>query len=215
MKYSSKTLLILLLLCTIASGQYQEADWDYRDQWMDVDRIFRMAGITPGDHVADIGCHEGYLSMHLARTVGKSGQVYSVDVRQDRLETLEENARSRDLTNIRTILGDYDNPHLPKAILDVVLIVDTYHEMKSYMTVLEHVKKALKPEGRILILEKLKAHARNKSREEQVRSHTLSSKYVKRELKEAGFEIVTEIGDLGKWEEENDKTMWLVVASKM
>jgi ubiquinone/menaquinone biosynthesis C-methylase UbiE len=214
MNYHLKPLLLLLLVSTISHAQYRERDWDYRDQWMDVERIFKMAGITTGDRVADIGCHEGYLSVRLAKAVGDSGQVYSVDVRQDRLTTLEENARNRKLNNIQTILGDYDNPHLPEGELDVVLIVDTYHEIKSYMKVLDHARKSLKPDGRILILEKLKDHARNKGREEQVNAHTLSSKYVKRELREAGFEIVTEIKDLGQWEEEEDKTMWLVVAVK-
>ena len=215
MKIPFLQIVLFLLLTNLAQAQYKEKDWEYRDRWMDVDRIFRMAGITLGDSVADIGCHEGYLSMHLAHTVGSTGQVYAVDVRQDRLTILEENARKRDLANIQTILGDYDNPNLPEGELDVVLIVDTYHEIRSYMTVLEHVKRSLKPEGRILILEKLKDHARNKSREEQASAHTLSRKYVKEELREAGFEIVTEIKDMGKWEEEKDKTMWLVVAAKL
>ena len=208
-------MLLLLLVSGITQSQYKEPDWDYRDQWMDVDRIFRMGGITPGDTVADIGCHEGYLSMHLAQEVGKNGKVYAVDVREDRLETLQENARKRKLMNIKTILGDYDNPRLPEGQLDVILIVDTYHEIKSYMTVLEHVRLSLKPDGRVIILEKLKAHARNKSRDEQVLSHTLSRKFVKQELQEAGFGIVTEVKDLGKWEEEEDKTMWLLVAEKL
>ncbi len=207
--------MLFLLVTAVTQAQYKEEDWNYRDQWMDVDRIFKMAGITLGDTVADIGCHEGYLSMHLARAVGNSGLVYAVDVREDRLNTLEENARNRRITNIQTIHGDYDNPHLPIGELDVVLIVDTYHEIRSYMTVLGHVEKALKPQGRIVILEKLKDHARNKSREEQVSSHTLSRKYVKQELREAGFDIVTEIKDMGHWEEEKDKTMWLVVAAKL
>ena len=215
MRTRIKCLLLLLLVSGITQSQYKEPDWDYRDQWMDVDRIFRMGGITPGDTVADIGCHEGYLSMHLAQEVGKNGQVYAVDVREDRLETLQENARKRKLMNIKTILGDYDNPRLPEGQLDVVLIVDTYHEIKSYMTVLEHVRLSLKPDGRVIILEKLKAHARNKSRDEQVLSHTLSRKFVKQELREAGFGIVTEIKDLGKWEEQEDKTMWLLVAEKL
>ncbi|MCE2612165.1 class I SAM-dependent methyltransferase [Flavobacteriaceae bacterium D16] len=214
MRTRIKYLLLLLLASGISQAQYKEPDWDYRDQWMDVDRIFRMGGITPGDTVADIGCHEGYLSMHLAQTVGKLGQVYSVDVREDRLKKLLEHARIRKLTNIQTILGDYDNPHLPQGQLDVVLIVDTYHEIGSYMTVLEHIRRSLKPKGRLIILEKLKEHARNKSRDEQVRSHTLSRKYVKQELRKAGFGIVTEIKDMGKWEEEEDKTMWLLVAEK-
>ncbi len=202
------------MITTLSEAQYRESDWAYRDEWMDVERIFKLAGVTPGDSVADIGCHEGYLSIRLARAVGTSGKVYAVDVRQDRLETLEDNARDRDISNIQTVLGDYDNPNLPAEALDVVIVMDTYHEIKSYMTVLGHLKKALKPGGRILILEKLKTHARNKSREEQVISHTLSSKYVRQELKESGFTIITEVRDMGYWEEEKDKKIWLLLAQK-
>lgn len=207
-------LIFTLLITTLSQAQYRESDWTYRDEWMDVERIFKLAGVTPGDTVADLGCHEGYLSIRLARAVGKSGKVYAVDVREDRLETLENNARDRDLSNIQTILGDYDDPKLPEGKLDVVIVMDTYHEIKSYMTVLEHLRNALKPGGRILILEKLKDHARNKSREEQVISHTLSSKYVKQELKKSGFNIVTEVRDMGYWEEEEDKKIWLLLAQK-
>ncbi len=206
--------IFVLLLTTYAEAQYKESDWAYRDEWMDVDRIFRLAGVTLGDTVGDLGCHEGYLSIRLARAVGQTGKVYAVDVRNDRLETLENNALDRNISNIQTILGDYDNPHLPEAELDVVFVMDTYHEIKEYMTVLKHLKKALKPGGRILILEKLKDHARNKTREEQVISHTLSSKYVKQELAESGFTLVTEIQDMGNWEEETNKTMWLLLAQK-
>ena len=207
-------LMVVLLIPVFAQAQYRESDWAYRDEWMDVERIFKLAGVTLGDTVADLGCHEGYLSIRLARAVGKSGKVYAVDVREDRLETLKTNAADRDISNIQTILGDYDNPYLPKEELDVVIVMDTYHEIKSYMEVLGHLKKALKPGGRILILEKLKDHARNKSREEQVISHTISSKYVRKELKETGFTIITEIRDMGYWEEEKDKKMWLLLAQK-
>lgn len=214
MNRSRNFLIITLLITAYSQGQYRESDWAYRDEWMDVERIFKLAGVTLGDTVADLGCHEGYLSIRLARAVGDSGKVYAVDVRKDRLETLEDNATDRDISNIHTILGDYDNPHLPQGQLDVVIVMDTYHEIKSYMTVLGHLKKALKPGGRILILEKLKKHARNKSREEQVISHTLSSKYVKQELTESGFTIITEIRDMGYWEEEKDKKIWMLLAQK-
>lgn len=207
-------LIFTFLIAALSQAQYRESDWAYRDEWMDVERIFKLAGVTHGDTVADVGCHEGYLSIRLARAVGEPGRVYAVDVRKDRLETLENNASDRGISNIQTILGDYDNPHLPKGQLDVVIVMDTYHEIKSYMTVLGHLKNALKDGGRILILEKLKEHARDKSREEQVISHTLSSKYVKQELTESGFTIITEIRDMGYWEEETDKKIWLLLAQK-
>ncbi len=206
--------LWLGLLSVYTNAQYSESDWDYRDEWMDVARIIRMAGVTPGDLVADVGCHEGYLSIRLAEAVGVTGKVYAVDVREDRLRTLEKNARERGLSHIATILGDYDNPHLPGGELDVVFVIDTYHEITAYRKMLAHLKEALKPGGRIVILEKMKEHARNETREEQVRSHTLSSKYVKQELKDAGFSLMNEIKDMGYWEEERDKKIWMLIARK-
>ena len=209
-----KITLWCLLAAFWANAQYTASDWEYRDEWMDVERIFRMAGVRPGDAVADVGCHEGYLSVRLAEAVGKKGKVYAVDVREDRLNTLEKNARERKLSQIQTVLGDYDNPHLPAEQLNIVFVMDTYHEIKAYEVFLEHLNAALKPGGRIVILEKLKEHARNKSREDQVLSHTLSSKFVKKELKKAGFTLITEIEHLGYWEEERDKKIWMLVAQK-
>ena len=193
-------------------AQYNSKDWDERDQWMDVEQIFQMAGIDEGQHVADIGCHEGYFSIHLARKVGVRGKVFSVDVREDRLEKLNNNASERELFNITTILGEYDDPKLPENELDVVVIMDTYHEMKDYMTILEHIKLSLKPTGRILIIEKLKSYAKNKSRSEQVSSHTLSPSYVKKELQEAGFKVIGQFNDLGNWENNTSKKIWALIA---
>lgn len=192
-------------------AQYNESDWEERDRWMDVERIMDLAGVKEGQHVADIGCHEGYFSMHLAKEVGIRGKVYAVDVREDRLAKLNENASDRKILNITTIHGDYDDPKLPDNELDLVVIMDTYHEMKNYMTILEHVKEALKPSGKILILEKLKSHARNKSRKEQTSSHTLAPQYVKKELQEAGFKVIRQETNMGNWENNTSKKIWVLV----
>lgn len=208
--------ILLCLLFTIAANsvlaQYNASDWELRDEWMDVQRILDLAGIDEEDHVADIGCHEGYLSMHLAERVGARGRVYAVDVREHRLEKLNRHANNRSFFNITTILGDYDNPKLPANELDAVVIMDTYHEMSDYMEILRHVRTALKPSGKVLILEKLKSHARNKSRKDQIAAHTLSPKYVERELEEAGFKVISLIQDLGNWENDPTKKMWALVA---
>lgn len=195
-------------------SQYAEYEWEDRDKWMNVSKIFDLAGIQEGSKVADVGCHEGYLSVRLSKRVGESGGVYAVDVREDRLEDLRENLEDRNIRNVEVILGDYDNPKLPIEILDAVIVMDTYHEIKDYMEVLGHINSALKPGGRLLMLEKLKDHAKGKSREDQVDSHTLSTKYVKKELQQAGFEITKSISDFGKWEREENKTMWILVAIK-
>ena len=162
--------LLLLLLFTLPSkllGQYTEADWKERDKWMKTEFLLELMGVEQGNRVADIGCHEGYLSMHLSKKVTESGRVYAVDVRSDRLEKLRENAHKRSLENIVTILGDYDDPKLPERELDMVFIMDTYHEMDAHQKILQHVKSALKPGGKVMVLEKLKDWVRGKSRETQ------------------------------------------------
>ncbi len=202
---------MFLLIIPAMYGQYSESDWKARDKWMKVAQIFEMADIHLGDDVADIGCHQGYMSLHLATYIGEKGKVYSVDVREDRLNSLNEIASERGIRNIQTILGDYDDPKLPENSIDVVLIIDAYHEMKDYREILQHVKKALKPNGRILLLEKLKREMIGKSRQEQSKAHTLAPKFVENELKEAGFEVIMIDKDLGYWEENHDKKIWVMV----
>lgn len=203
--------ILLLSLPVEIEAQYRKSDWKERDTWMNLSKIYELAGVKEGSHVADIGCHEGYLSFHLSDKVGATGKVVAVDVRNDRLNALKEHIAQRKLKNIVVTLGDYDNPKLKENSLDVVIIMDTYHEITEYKKVLKHVKKALKPSGRLLILEKLKKPWKDKSRKEQVAAHTLSIGYVKEELKEVGFSIVEEVKDFGVWNNEPHKKMWIVV----
>lgn len=207
-------IVLLLLIPVISFAQYSENDWEERDTWMNIHDIFEEAGIHKGSYVADIGCHEGYLSIHLANKVGIDGKVYSVDVREDRLEMLDENVKSRNLANVEIILGDYDNPKLPINRLDVVFIMDTYHEMEEYNTILKHVYKSLKSGGRIVIIEKLKSHIKGESRADQVDAHSLSPKYVKKELMSAGFILLHQEDNMGAWENDEDKVIWMLIAQK-
>lgn len=206
--------VFILFFAFAGFSQYAEYEWEDRDKWMNVSKIFDLADVQEGSKVADVGCHEGFLSVRLSKRVGESGGVYAVDVREDRLEDLRENLEDRNIKNVEVILGDYDDPKLPIGTLDAVIVMDTYHEIDDYMEVLSHIHSALKPGGRLLMLEKLKDHAKGKSREDQVDSHTLSSKYVKKELQDTGFEVIDEISDFGKWEREESKTMWILVAIK-
>lgn len=212
MKYAG--LMIMLLFSQFTVAQYSEYEWEDRDTWMNVKDIFEHAGVEEGSRVADIGCHEGYLSIHLANRVGVDGKVFAVDVREDRLDILRHNLNIRNLENVNVILGDYDNPKLPENTLDVVFIMDTYHEMEDYMTILEHVKKALKPGGRIIIIEKLKHKVRDRSRKSQTDAHSMSPKYVKKELLRAGFNNMIQDNNIGRWENDKDKVIWMLIATK-
>lgn len=204
--------IVTLILSTPLVAQYSSDDWEERDTWMNVSKIFEMAQIEKGMHVADVGCHEGYLTVRLSKKVTTEGQVYAVDVEEYRLDALKEHLADRDIGNVKVILGDYDNPKLPLGMLDAVILMDTYHEIEEYLNVLRHIKQALKPNGRLLVLEKLKTHKKGKSREEQARAHTLSAAYVKDELQQVGFEIIKEVKDFGNWQENKEKRMWILVA---
>lgn len=205
--------IVLLVLSTFTLfAQYNEEDWTERDSWMKVPELMALADVGAGDTVADIGCHEGYFSFHLSREVGDSGKVYAVDVQEYRLEELKEHIKEREVNNIEVILGEEDNPKLPENELDVAVVMDTYHEMEHYRKILSHIRNALKPDGRLLVLEKLKEYKRGKSREEQASAHTLSSDYVKKELEESGFEVTKETRDFGLWKNESDKQIWILVA---
>ncbi|MBO0323212.1 class I SAM-dependent methyltransferase [Muricauda sp. CAU 1633] len=214
MSFFRSFLLIFIGSVIGLQAQYTESDWEERDKWMKTNALLAMTAVGAGDKVADIGCHEGYLSIHLAKKVSNSGRVYAVDIREDRLQKLRTNARDRDLKNIVTILGETDNPKLPEGELDAVFIFDTYHEMDAHEEILQHVKRALKPGGQLMLMEKLKDWVRGESRERQVSSHSLGPEYVREELKQAGFTIISEIEDHGDWERETDKQMWVILAKK-
>jgi len=197
------------------NAQYSSEDWKWRDGWMHLEKLFELAAVEAGDRVADVGCHEGYLTMHLARKVGVQGKIYSVDVRNDRLQTLTTNAKKRKLKNITTVLGDYDNPKLPENSLDVIFVIDTYHEITANKEFLKHLKNSLKPGSKLVMLEKLKKRLIGKSRKDQASGHTLALSYVKKELQDAGFTIRVEIEDFGQWEEDPTKIMWVLIAEKL
>ncbi len=204
--------LFLNAFCTLA--QYTKEDWKERDLWMRVPTLFELAEIREGDQVADIGCHEGYLTFHLAKQVGNTGKVFAVDVLEYRLNALKTQLKEGEIDNVEVVLGDEDDPKLFDNSLDAVLLVDTYHEIERYQKVLAHIKKALKPSGRLLVLEKLKEAHKHKDRSGQASAHTLSINYVKEELVQAGFSINKEVTHFGTWNYEKEKQMWVLVALK-
>ncbi|NNC70263.1 MAG: methyltransferase domain-containing protein [Flavobacteriaceae bacterium] len=214
-KFNNKRFFFFFFLfTTLATAQYTSYDWNSRDKWMKIDDFFDLVQIEKGLKVADIGCHEGYLTLHLAKRVGANGAVYAVDVNKYRLEKLKKHTIKEKLKNITTVLGDYDNPKLPQNALDIVFVIDSYHEMTSYEKMLKHFYSSLLPNGKLVLLEKIKKHKIGKSRREQTDAHTLSLAYVKKELVEAGFSVEYEVPNFGYWERDKTKQMWILIAKK-
>ncbi len=140
-------------------------------------------GIRPGMSVADIGAGTGYFTLRIARRVGPGGKVYANDLQPEMLRRLRENADRARLTNIETVIGGETDPKLPKGQMDVVLLVDVYHEFSRPQLMLEQIRQLLKPDGRLVLLEYRKEDPSVPIRLE----HKMSVEEVKTELEAEGF----------------------------
>ena len=124
--------------------------------------------IGEGSVVADLGAGGGWFTIRLAQRVGPNGLVYAEDVQQEMIGSINRRVEREGLTWVKTVLGTPVDPQLPGPV-DVVLIVDAYHEMDAPVTLLRNVRKALKPGGRVGIVEFTKdGHGPGPAMEERV-----------------------------------------------
>src|SRR6266566_4365533 len=110
-------------------------------------------GLKKGDVVADIGAGVGYFTWRMAERIGPEGKVYANDIQPRMLEQLKKNIAARGLTNVVPVLGAEDDPKLPPGQLDLELLVDVYHEFSQPRKMLAKLREALKPSGRLVLLE--------------------------------------------------------------
>lgn len=117
------------------------------------DRVLAALELKPGLVVADLGAGTGYYTRRLARVVGPAGRVYAVDIQPEMLEHLRGHLAATSLSNVVTVLGTETDPRLPAAGLDLVLMVDVYHELAWPHEMLAALCRALKPGGRLVFVE--------------------------------------------------------------
>jgi precorrin-6B methylase 2 len=160
-----------------------------REEWQKVPDILQALGAAPGAVVADVGAGGGFFTVRLARAVGPTGRVYAVDVNARMLDRLRERLAEEAVTNVEVVEGASDDPRLPAGALDAALIVNAYHEMTAYRSMLEKIRAALKPDGRLVIVEPISASRREATRERQVDSHEIGAEHVAAEARAAGFRV--------------------------
>ncbi len=193
---------------------YTESAWAGRDKWQKADELIRNLNIKPGSKVADVGSHEGYMTIKLSATVGKTGKVYAVDVEQTKLDRLKGHLATRKITHVELIKGDYDNPKLPLNALDAVIVLDTYHEMDDHDKILQHIKASLKPGGQLVLCEPIADERRKSNREDQERRHELGMNFALEDLQKAGFTILKQQDSFVDRSKEKGDKMWMIVAEK-
>ena len=162
-----------------------------REQEERTDLLVELMGVEPDEVIADIGSGTGYFSLRLAREVPE-GRVVAVDIQPEMNEILEENARQEGIENVETVLGNIDDVKIPANTIDVVLFVDAYHEFSHPWEMKRSLMKALKPGGRIVLVEyraedpavRIKPH------------HKMTEDQARREFEAAGFQWVKTFDDL-------------------
>ena len=148
-------------------------------------RAIEALDIKPGMTVADIGAGSGYYTVRLARKVGADGKVYATDIQVGMLSIIQRRAAMEKLTNIVPVLGAADDPKLPPGSVDLALMVDVYHELAAPQAFVRRLREALKPDGRLVLIEFRKEDPRVPIKEE----HKMSVAEVRQELSADGYAI--------------------------
>jgi predicted methyltransferase len=124
-----------------------------RDAADESGQLIRGLGIRRGMSVADIGAGSGYHTLRLAPAVGPTGTVYAEDVVESYLSGLKREAERRRLKNVRIVVGEPDDPKLPRQSVDRAILVHMYHEIAQPYGLLWRLAPALKPGGRVGVID--------------------------------------------------------------
>jgi ubiquinone/menaquinone biosynthesis C-methylase UbiE len=164
------------------------ADWldrEERQREEQPDKALATLGLRPGMWVADVGAGTGYYSIRMAKAVLPGGVVIANDIQPGMLERLRANAKIQNITNIETVLGTESDPKLPTGKLDLVVLVDVYHEFSRPQRMLDRIRESLKPDGQLVLLEFKKEDPSVPIRPE----HKMSVAEVKAEVLPEGYQF--------------------------
>jgi len=150
--------------------------------------------LRPGQVVADIGAGSGYYTMLLSAAVGPTGRVYATDIEPKMLTLIRNKVEARRISNVELVLGSATEPRLPDGVLDLALMVDVYHELSQPQAFLQSLRRSLKPDGRLVLIEFRKESPDVPIREE----HKMSVRDARMELEAEGY----------RWEQVIDVLPW-------
>jgi putative heme-binding domain-containing protein len=145
------------------------------------DTLLDALRIPPGATVVDLGAGAGYFTRRLAQRVGPQGKVIAVDIQQEMLDQIA----TQKPPNVELILGSEHNPHLPLAAVDLVLIANAYHEFSDPASILAAVRRSLKENGRLIVLE----YSKENPHSPVSAPHSMSIDEIRSEIEPAGFQL--------------------------
>jgi SAM-dependent methyltransferase len=154
--------------------------------------VIRAMGLHGGEAIADLGAGSGYFTFRLAAKVGKTGKVLAVEIQDEMLAALRQRAGELGVTNVEEVKGTETDPQLPAGGVDLVLMVDVYHELAYPFEIMTKVRAALKPGGRVVFVEYRKEDPRVPIKE----VHKMSVEQLTKEMQVVGLAHVGTVESL-------------------
>ena len=165
---------------------YRGADWldrGDRETTEQPEHVLDVLALREGSTVADVGAGSGYFTVRIARRVGPRGRVLATDLQPEMLALLRDKVTKAGLGNVIPILATEGDAKLPRREVDLVLMVDVYHELPKPSETLAQVRAALRPDGRLALVEYRGEDPNVPIKEE----HKMTLAQIKKELGASGF----------------------------
>jgi len=174
-----------------ANGYIWMLERDEREDFQMSARILESLELRPGMRVADLGCGSGYFTIPVARAVMPGGTVLAIDAWQDMLDYLERRLEIEGLDNVELVKVERDDPELPAAGVDLILMVDVYHYIQDRVEYARKLREGLAPEGRLAVIDYIPKSLEERPWGPPPRQH-LSKERLTADLAEAGLRPVRE-----------------------
>lgn len=158
--------------------------WEARaNQYQPPEEVMDAIGVKAGMVIAEVGAGRGRYVVRMAARVGKTGKIYANDIDEEKMEYLRLRCERDGIDNVETILGEVNDPLLPEGALDLVYLINTYHDLEEPVELMRNIMPALKPGGLLVVIE----HDSEKSTSTH---HRIEQKVLFDQLERAGYEVV-------------------------
>lgn len=163
-----------------------------RIQAQQPDRVIEAFGVRNGESIADIGAGTGFYAFRLAEKVGVEGKVFAVEIQDELLKFISENMERENVKNIVLVKSSESNPNLPPQSCDKILVANSYYYFKEPVKFMSHLRKAIKPEGRVAIIDLDATKRTKKPLNKAINKHReiLTADQLIDEMKQAGFQFI-------------------------
>jgi arsenite methyltransferase len=178
---TSERAWLFLLLAPIGLSTALRAD--VRDTYHQPEKVMDVVGAKPGMVIGEVGAGKGYFTFHLARRVGNRGTVYANDIDEGALRALRRRCENEGIQNIETIVGETEDPLFPDNALDMVFIVNAFHDLARPGALLNNLIRSLKSKASVVIIDRDPAKYRD------TYGHFLTTEEVLEKIAESDFVV--------------------------